>query len=355
MWMCVVDEQEVARNLIQKNTAILFILCDSHFERTGSQQGEIQIVIITFECVCGIYWDYYAWLYPANNGYYNNYANQNFTYEEPGSVEMTAGAESPFETGTGDFDRAFLKQSCPLIDAGCIGINMDEETVGSFTVQDGDVSQIPQILGFTTALNDDCDMGVVDLGFHSPNFDKVNVGEYAAYLIADLNQDGTVNEADLTILRNHYGQAGSWSEGDINGDGIVDAYDLQIQRKLWGQNGIIHPFLVISILGDIQNLEGRIPIKVTGYLESFTWKIFLFIDGTYIGELKDFMHEGNDLIKDTTKWNNGEHHFKAIAVNLDGSITLSNNLTTNFDNKLFCVNRLDHIKDGKILLYGSIL
>jgi hypothetical protein len=46
----------------------------------------------------------------------------------------------------------------------------------------------------------------------------------------DLNGDGTVNAADLSILLSNWGGAGS---GDINGDGTVDAADLAALLAAW--------------------------------------------------------------------------------------------------------------------------
>jgi len=342
------QESSASEILIQNNTCnyVQYYAIAVLGANAEANKGRIRIANnILSNAYCGIYWAYYAWLYPANNGYYNNYANRNFTYEEGGCVEMAAGAESPFETGAGDLDQCYLKQSCPFIDAGCIGINMDEETVGSFTVQNGDVSQIPQILGFTTALNSDCDLGVVDIGFHYPNFDKVNVGEYAEYLISDLNQDGTVNDTDLTILRSNYGQAGSWSEGDINSDGIVDAHDLRILRKQWGQNGTVHPIIVANVSGDSSNLSNVMYLTVTGY-STETSEVLFFMDGAYLGKLRAF-RDGQGIGIDTTRYNNGDHQLKVVCINDDiGSITLAANTNLTFNNTLYCQCSSGSYKSG---------
>ena len=49
---------------------------------------------------------------------------------------------------------------------------------------------------------------------------------------ADLNGDGIVNGADLTILLSEWGQSGV--PGDIDGSGAVDGADLTILLGEWG-------------------------------------------------------------------------------------------------------------------------
>jgi hypothetical protein len=285
VWSLEEEESSESEIRIQNNT--------SHYSQYNAltilgatdpvNAGRIEIVNNIFaNAYYGIYWEYSAWLYSAHNGYYNNMYNRNYTHDEPGCVEMSANSESPFETGTGPFDQVYLKPNSPFINAGCARIEIDPDVPGSYMLDVGDVSQLPHILGFTTTLTDDCDLGLIDIGFHNPNFDAVNVGEYAAYLIADLNQDGTVDNADLTILKSHYGQSGSSADGDINGDGIVDAHDLRIMRKRWGQNGTIHPNISINLSGDPNYVTGIFDIGIVGYTTD-TEHAFLFFDGQYVG------------------------------------------------------------------------
>lgn len=310
--------------------------------------GRIEIVNNIFaNAYYGIYWEYSAWLYSAHNGYYNNMYNRNYTHDEPGCVEMSANSESPFETGTGPFDQVYLKPNSPFINAGCARIEIDPDVPGSYMLDVGDVSQLPHILGFTTTLTDDCDLGLIDIGFHNPNFDAVNVGEYAAYLIADLNQDGTVDNADLTILKSHYGQSGSSADGDINGDGIVDAHDLRIMRKLWGQNGYAHPNIAIALPVDLINITGNVNISVTGY-DTNTQQVFIFLDGQYIGEIEDFNTEDyNHILLDTFAYMNGIHELKAIGINLYGFLTLSETMEVTFNNSLQCMIAKENFENGK--------
>jgi hypothetical protein len=48
---------------------------------------------------------------------------------------------------------------------------------------------------------------------------------------ADLNRDGSVNAADLSILLGAWGTSGV---GDIDGDGAVGAADLALLLSAWG-------------------------------------------------------------------------------------------------------------------------
>ncbi len=56
-----------------------------------------------------------------------------------------------------------------------------------------------------------------------------------AAVSADINNDGSVGIADLTVLAANYGQSGkTFSQGDITGDGIVNIYDFSVLAANWG-------------------------------------------------------------------------------------------------------------------------
>jgi hypothetical protein len=57
----------------------------------------------------------------------------------------------------------------------------------------------------------------------------------AATTPGDINNDGTVNVFDLSILLSHWGGADAAS--DINGDGTVNVFDLSVLLSHWGQSG----------------------------------------------------------------------------------------------------------------------
>ncbi|TVQ59154.1 MAG: hypothetical protein EA379_11885 [Phycisphaerales bacterium] len=56
---------------------------------------------------------------------------------------------------------------------------------------------------------------ITDTGFAPPCF-------------GDINADGVVDFADLTLLLADFGQQASWLSGDLNQDGVVDFDDLSL-------------------------------------------------------------------------------------------------------------------------------
>ena len=56
------------------------------------------------------------------------------------------------------------------------------------------------------------------------------LGAPPSVVVGDLNNDGVVDAADLTILLNQWGTAGT---ADLNNDGVVDAADLAILLGNW--------------------------------------------------------------------------------------------------------------------------
>ena len=59
-------------------------------------------------------------------------------------------------------------------------------------------------------------------------------------LTADFNDDGVIDDIDLTILASHWQQAGGHTEGDANDDGFVDDLDLTALALEW-PNGFAPP------------------------------------------------------------------------------------------------------------------
>ena len=55
----------------------------------------------------------------------------------------------------------------------------------------------------------------------------------AAEFLADFNNDGVIDDLDLTILATHWQQAGGHSEGDANDDGFIDDLDLTALATEW--------------------------------------------------------------------------------------------------------------------------
>lgn len=82
-------------------------------------------------------------------------------------------------------------------------------------------------------------------------------------LDGDLNGDGSVNSADLDIVRGNWGQtvaAGCLLCGDANGDGTVNSGDLDIVRANWGASAaasvIPEPSTVLLLIAGLGLLGG---------------------------------------------------------------------------------------------------
>ena len=63
-----------------------------------------------------------------------------------------------------------------------------------------------------------------------------------AFTPGDANEDGTVNSADLSIVLEHFNQAGmSWTDGDFNADTTVNGADLNILLSNFGAGSSVVP------------------------------------------------------------------------------------------------------------------
>ena len=59
-----------------------------------------------------------------------------------------------------------------------------------------------------------------------------------ATLMADFNNDGVIDDLDLTILATHWQQAGVHADGDATGDGFIDDLDLTALALEWPGGGL---------------------------------------------------------------------------------------------------------------------
>jgi len=266
-------------------------------------------------------------------GYYGNGQNKNWAFDEFNPVTASV---SPYDPGPGLLDQCYLKQDSPFIDTGCGKIDTDTGLIFP-----GFLTEIPQILGFATAKNKDCDTIFIDLGFHYPNFDKVNAG--TGWLPGDINEDGTVDQTDKNILQTYYGQSGTHNQGDINSDGIIDRYDLLVLQKHWGQTGSLIPYITGTVNGDPDNISGVIRIEADGYNSDIT-KVYAFIDGIYVEEIMNFRNEGFSIFQ-TMSEPNGLHQLKIAALTNSGNIVLSENMNLTFNNSISCFSASDLISN----------
>jgi len=151
-----------------------------------------------------------------------------------------AGSSGDYD-GDGDVDADDVDELCENIGTSdpILLSKMDLD-------DDGDVDADDQLIHVTTLLEYDLDG------------DEVPDGQ--GTFRADFNTDGTVDLADLTILRTNSGLTGQgFADGDTNCDGTVDLADLTTLRGLSGSSvsGVPEPALTILLLAAGGVLAGK--------------------------------------------------------------------------------------------------
>ncbi len=302
------------------------------------------------------------------HGYYGNYAIEN-----PGNpfddVYPQILAEDPF-VNTYQHCPFHLLQDCNLIDTGYVNSSIPDDA--------------PYLLGKTTSSDGAPDSNVADIGFHYNNWNYSNAG--STTLTADFNNDRTVDFSDLSLfidfwlfdyLENYaiwhwdfnndniidFGDlvfiadywlgyfsfhsfasfAEQWKKQvderffndkpDLNNDGLVNSADFALLANEWKQTGDADPNIEIHIYGNSDN--GYIDVGISGS-DYDTTQAFIFIDGGFIGEIEDF-DEGGYLSIDSFSFRNGSHSLKAVVVDANDHITLSDNVMVDFNNTLNCM------------------
>jgi hypothetical protein len=204
--------------------------------------------------------------------------------------------EDPFVNGYQNRP-LLLKQDCRLIDAG-----------GDY------IDELRNLVGKTTAWKGFPDSNVVDIGFHYINWYYVN---------ADLNQDGIVNFKDFAILANYWQQS-TTEEADLDDSGFVDYSDVSILAGQW--LWLTGPNIQLQIESDAN--DGFVEFGATGFT-SDTQRIFLLMDGQYVGEIFGF-RDGFPLGVDVSEFGGGEKQIKAVSIDSAGQVTCSNITSTEF-------------------------
>jgi hypothetical protein len=236
-------------------------------------------------------------------------------------------SEDPFEF-TYYYYPYLLKQDCNLIDAGYNYI--DESILIGRTTHGEEVE--PNVLVTTP------DSNITDIGFHYIAWGYVNAGDGNG-LSADLNGDWMVNFEDFAILA----------------DGWLTDYaisDLDIMADEWLMAVDQHPPIAVTVSGDPNNLTGDIAVGISG-CGSTTARAFVLMDGQYIGEILNFEDE-RCVGLDSCIYDNGQHTIKVVAADTNSIITVSENATTNFNNKLYYINGGDNFKEGQDYYINAI-
>jgi len=147
----------------------------------------------------------------ANNGYYNNAANKNWVFDEYDPVQATT---LPYMAGTLWYEGYHLSQTSPFVNAGAEYI---EQT---------------RLIGMTTDTADQPDSGMVDLGYHYPNWNYANAGTGLA--ASDFNEDGIADTADLLALLSQWLEnVTPGATGDLHEDGQINLADFTLFAENW--------------------------------------------------------------------------------------------------------------------------
>ena len=88
---------------------------------------------------------------------------------------------------------------------------------------------LPLTIEFIAALdaNEDGQVGLEEIQAVWPFIDAT------LFAVVDVNDDGVIDDLDLTILATHWQMAGGHGEGDANDDGFVDDLDLTALATEW--------------------------------------------------------------------------------------------------------------------------
>ncbi len=217
-------------------------------------------------------------------------------------------------------DWPYIRPDCNLIDAGAGYIDEYPYLTGKASCR----YYIPD----TNSYREIPDTNIANIGFHY-NFDwDYGYGPPKS----DLDGDWVVNFKDFAIF------AAGWLT-------TYDYNDLATMAGEWLETISVNPSIAVTTSGDANNLSGDIGISVTGY-SATTKRVFVLMDGDFIGEIVDFDNDGCVGLE-TSKYDNGQHTIKVVAVDNDGSVTASENVTANFANELYYLRKEGSFKERK--------
>ncbi len=301
----------------------------------------------------------YVYADVRNTGYYNNYTNKNYEFDEDNPVVL---AQNPYETGTGFMPICYIDQNCPLVNGGYEYI---EET---------------RLIGKTTATDGYPDSNIIDIGFHYPNWDFSNAGTttlqadfdndctvdyndlamFAGYWLYDYDENyqrwwwdfddsGVIDFNDLTVITDYwliyfdfcsYAEfAGFWSQlidyrfentrYDLKEDGFVDLRDLAVLASEWQKTGDVIN-LSVELSQEPNLVSDVLLLTLVGVSDDIT--CYLFMDGQYLGTFF-----GEDMSIPTYEYRNGLHEIKVVGVSLDNNVLIAPNIDVVFNNRLHCL------------------
>jgi hypothetical protein len=316
----------------------------------------------------------------SNTGYYGNPYNTYDAYDETNPVIETT---MPYVTGTGVMPYFYLSPNSTFVNASDEYI---EQT---------------QLIGKTTDIDGFPDSNKADLGFHYPNWHFSNAGsssltadfdnsyivdfndlsEFVDYWLYDYNDNyncwswdfddsGVIDLVDFEVIANYWlthfdfvdfaDFANYWRRDvdyrfqdrrfDFNGDGFVDFKDFVMFTNQWRQTTDNHtPPIAVTFSGDPNNLTGKIDFGISGRSPQIT-KGFIYVDGELKGYTKysDDPEMANEFSSiDTQKTGNGRHNIKAVTIDSNGLIILSQTISVDTNNVVYNITQTNDFNQGE--------
>lgn len=243
----------------------------------------------------------------VNTGYYDNWYDKNWEFDEYNPVYAETNPYYPY-IGEKAYQRHYLAEDSAFVDAGTQYI---EQT---------------KLIGMTTNFYGLPDKDIVDLGFHSMNWNYIG-GEG----VAGTDIDDVITLADYWLTYTPYDpNSPNYQDpnivdpnlisygGDWNGDGFVDLADFAILAGMWKAAPEV-PDLVPVINGDPN--DGWIQLLASGY-NLDTRSIFAFVNGKYVGQVYGF---GTDtpVSVDVSESGNIPQELKFVAIDGGGYFAYS--------------------------------
>jgi len=232
----------------------------------------------------------------SNNGYYGNYADRNWEFQEYDPVTATT---YPF-----DESGFHLVSGCPFINAG---LEYVEQT---------------QLIGMTTDVDGIPDSNKIDIGYHYSNW---HYGENYLVWYWDFDQSGEIGFGDLAVIANY------WLE-------YFNFQDFAGFASQWRQTEQqLTPEVQLNFDQDVNSLNGYVQISVNVF-DPNIYRMFLLMDGEKFVEvdLESFaagIHTNSFL--------NGNHSLKILRVEIDGIVKCSDPYDVNFNNPVHCLTVSD--------------
>ncbi len=269
---------------IEQNTCDAYQYCGITVHG-AAEPNEVPTVQLLNNIVSGSYWyglnlvDGARQVLAANTGYYGNYYNKNWEFDEYNPVYAETNPYYPY-IGAKSYQHHYLADDSAFVDAGTQYI---EQTT---------------LIGMTTNIDSQPDKGLVDLGFHFmdwnytggegiPGTDLDDLITIANYWLTYTPYDpNSPNYQDPNIVDPNTISYG----GDWNDDGFVDLADFAILSGMWQKT---QGTSQITASINVSSEDGSVEVQVQDEGASI-YQCFLLIDGTFIKELifsEDIFHQ----------------------------------------------------------------